>query len=227
MLLRNPSLYYGNGRRKRVGRVVRRKRGGGFMDALRSAHSWLKNNKIISTVGNALGKIGVPYAGAIGTAAGTLGYGRRRIVVHRRRVVRRRGGAINIRGLLSKVHGFVKNNQLVSKGLSHFGHSKLAGIASSAGYGRRRRRVVRRRCGGSLRSILGRVHSFVKSNQLVSKGLSHFGHSKLAGIASSTGYGRRKRTVRKRVVRRRAPMRRHRGGANFFSMNQLAAPRFT
>ena len=66
MLLKNPSLYYGNGRRKRVGRVVRRKRGGGFMDALKSAHNWIKSNKIISTVGNALGKIGVPYAGAIG-----------------------------------------------------------------------------------------------------------------------------------------------------------------
>ena len=170
MLLRNPSLYYGNGRRRRVGRVVRRKRGGGFMDALKSAHNWIKSNKIISTVGNALGKIGVPYAGAIGTAAGTLGYGRRRRMT-RRRVVRRRGGAINIRGLLSKVHGFVKNNQLVSKGLAHFGHSKLAGLASSAGYGKRRR------------------------------------------------------TVRKRVVRRRATVCRHR--ANFFSMNQLAAPRFT
>ena len=230
MLLRNPSLYYGNGRRRRVGRVVRRKRGGGFMDALKSAHNWIKSNKIISTVGNALGKIGVPYAGAIGTAAGTLGYGRRRRVVRRKRVVRRHGGAINIRGLLSKVHGFVKNNQLVSKGLSHFNHPKLAGLASSAGYGRRRsRRVVRRRRGGSLRSILGRVHSFVKSNQLVSKGLNHFGHSKLAGLASSAGYGKRRRTVRKRVVRRRAPVRRHRGGANgnYFSMSQLAVPEFT
>ena len=71
------------------------------------------------------------------------------------------------------------------------------------------------------------MHGFVKNNQLVSKGLAHFGHSKLAGLASSAGYGKRRRTVRKRVVRRRAPVRRHRGGANFFSMNQLAAPRFT
>ena len=90
------------------------------MDALKSAHNWIRSNKIISTVGNALGKIGVPYAGAIGTAAGTLGYRRRRRRT-RRRVVRRRG-AINIRGLLSKVHGFVKNNQVVSRGLSHFEH---------------------------------------------------------------------------------------------------------
>ena len=45
MLLRNPSLYYGNGRRRRVGRVVRRKRGGGFMDALKSAHDWIKKTR--------------------------------------------------------------------------------------------------------------------------------------------------------------------------------------
>ena len=103
MLLRKPNLYYGDGRRCVGGpRVSRRKRGGGFMDALKSAHNWIKSNKIISTVSNALGKIGVPYAGAIGTAAGTLGYGRRRRVVRRKRVVRRHGGAINIRGLLSK-----------------------------------------------------------------------------------------------------------------------------
>ena len=56
-------------------RRVRRARGGGFMDALRSAHDWIKKNKIISTVGSALGRVGVPYAGAIGTAASTLGYG--------------------------------------------------------------------------------------------------------------------------------------------------------
>ena len=132
-------------------RRVRRARGGGFMDALRSAHDWIKKNKIISTVGSALGRVGVPYAGAIGTAASTLGYGRRH---HRRRVVRRRplrrrviGGSL--RSMLSAAHGFIKKNQLVSKGLSHFGHSKLASAASSLGYGKRRTRRVRRHRGGA------------------------------------------------------------------------------
>ena len=137
-------------------RRARRARGGGFMDALRSAHIWIKKNKIISTVGSALGRVGVPYAGAIGTAASTLGYGRRRIV-------------------------------------------------------RKRRPLRPRAIGGSLRSMLSAAHGFIKKNQLVSKGLSHFGHSKLA--ASSLGYGRR-------------PVRRHRGGANFFTTEQLAAPKF-
>ena len=44
-------------------RRVRRHRGRGFFDALRSAHDFIKKKKIISTVGNALSKVGVPYAG--------------------------------------------------------------------------------------------------------------------------------------------------------------------
>ena len=82
----------------------------------------------------------------------------------------------------------------------------------------RRRRLVRTRAvGGSLQSMLSAAHGFKKKNRLVSKGLSHFEHAKLASAASSLGYGRR---------RRRAPVRRHRGGANFFSTEQLAAPIF-
>ena len=65
-------------RRRRVGRPQRR--GAGFMDALRSAHDWIKKNKIFSTVSGALSKVGVPYAGAINTASSALGYGRRRTV---------------------------------------------------------------------------------------------------------------------------------------------------
>ena len=163
-------------RKRRVGRPRVRRQGAGFLDALRSAHRWIKDNKIISTVSGALSKVGIPYAGAINTASSALGYGRRRRVV--------------------------------------------------------KRRVVRRRSGGSLRSMISAAHGFVKKHQLVSKGLSHFGHSKLASAASSLGYGRR-RTVRKRrvcgAVRRRTPVRRmvrHRGGANFFSTEMLAMPKF-
>jgi len=140
-------------------RVLHRKRGAGFMDMLKSAHNWIKSNKVISTVGNALGAVGVPYAGAIGRTASSLGYGRKRRV----------------------------------------GRPRV------------------RRAGGSLKSILSNVHKFVKSNQLVSKGLSHFGHKKLGAVAANLGYGKR-RPARRAI--------RHRGGANFFSTEQLAAPRF-
>ena len=139
-------------RHRHVIRRKHRKRGSGLWDALKSAHNWIKSNKIISTVGNALGKVGVPYAGAIGTAAGTLGYGRGRKVGRPRRVGRPRlvayrppvrvprvyaGGSL--RSILSGAHRFVRDRKLVSGALSHFGHPKLASVATSLGYGRRRR----------------------------------------------------------------------------------------
>jgi hypothetical protein len=60
-----------------------RRRGRGFFDFLRKAHDFIKSNKIISRIGSLIPH---PAARAIGTAAGALGYGRRRRV-HRRRAV--------------------------------------------------------------------------------------------------------------------------------------------
>ena len=121
--------------------------------------------------------------------------------------------------MLSAAHGFIKKNQLVSKGLSHFGQTKLASAANALGYGRRRRVTMRRRrVGGSLRSVFASAHNFIKSNKLVSKGLSHFGQTKLASAADALGYGRRRRPVRRAV--------RHCGGANYFSTEQIAVPRY-
>lgn len=130
-------------------RVVRR-RGAGFFDVLKSAHDWIKKNKIISTVSGALSKVGVPYAGAINTASSALGYGRKSY--RKRRVVRRRRVGGSLRSILSSAHGFVRKNQLASKLLNHLGHSKLASVASNLGYGRklrvRKRRTVRHRGSG-------------------------------------------------------------------------------
>lgn len=64
-------------RRKVAGRR-RKMRGRGFMDFLGKANDFLKNSKLISTVGSALGSAGVPFASQIGSAAGAFGYGRRR-----------------------------------------------------------------------------------------------------------------------------------------------------
>ncbi len=219
-LLRN----CGSGRRRRVGRP-RRRHGGSFLssigNALSGAHDWLKRNKIISTVSGALSRVGVPYAGAINTASSALGYGRRR-----RRVRRRAGGSL--KSILSGVHDFVKQKRLISSGLRHFlPNSNLHKAAHQLGYGRRRtrRRPVRRRTtrrrGGSLKSILSNVHKFVKDKRLISSGLKHFmPNSNLHKAAASLGYGRRRRPVR-----RRAPVR-HRGGANFFSTEMIARPKF-
>jgi hypothetical protein len=51
-------------------------RGRGFMDFAKKAHSFIKDNKIISGVGSVLGSLGVPYADQIGSVASSLGYGR-------------------------------------------------------------------------------------------------------------------------------------------------------
>ena len=77
------------------GRLVRSRRrhmrGRGFMDFMRKVGNFLKKTKVISKVGNLLGAACVPYAGTIGKAADTLGYGRRRRY-------RRRGGALKLAG---------------------------------------------------------------------------------------------------------------------------------
>lgn len=251
LAVRNPNLYYGSGLRRRrrprhrLGgrrrvyrrrhsgmrrrRVYRRHRGRGFFSNI---HDFIKKHKLVSTIGNALGSVGVPYAGAIGKAAGVLGYGRRRRYrrrsglgrrrVHRRRYVGYRSGPLSrvyrrrhggsLKSLLMSGHKFVKDNRLVSKGLRHFlPNSNLHKAAHSLGYGRRRRRYRRGR-GGSLKSLLSSGHKFVKDNRLISKGLRHFlPNSNLHKAAHTLGYGRRSR---------------HYGGANFFSTEQIAMPRF-
>ena len=202
----------GTGRR----RPSIRRRGKGFFgnlwNGIKRAASWVKSNKIISRVANAIPH---PYAKAIGTAAGAVGLGRRRRSTRRRggarmytptvvlrksvggrrkrTVRRRRGGSMS--SFLSKAHKFVKSHRLASKGLRHFGFNTLARGAHALGYGKRkRRRTVR---GGSIGSFLTKAHKFVKGNRLVSKGLRHFGFSNLARGAHAVGYGR-KRTVRRR-----------------------------
>ena len=49
--------------------------GKGFLSGV---NNFLKKTKIISNVGRMAGGLGVPYAGAVGSVAGALGYGRRK-----------------------------------------------------------------------------------------------------------------------------------------------------
>lgn len=45
---------------------------------------------------------------------------------------------------LKAAHAYVKQQKLVSKGLKHFGHNKLASHAALLGYGRPKKRRTRR-----------------------------------------------------------------------------------
>ena len=56
----------------------RRMRGRGIGEWLSKANAFLRKTKLVSRVAGLLGSVGLPYAGAIGKAAGVLGYGRRR-----------------------------------------------------------------------------------------------------------------------------------------------------
>lgn len=148
----------------------------------------------------------------------------------RRRRRRRHGGNI-----FSSINDFLKKHRIIStvgKALGSAGLPYVGAIGNAAkilGYGKRkrvgvrrrrlvegRRRVYHRRRGGDLESILSGAHNFIKSNRLVSKGLRALGHPKLAAASHSLGYGKRR-------VRR---VRRGYGGANYFSTEMLAVPKF-
>lgn len=83
----------------RVGGKRRRHRGRGIMDFLNKAHSFVKNNQLVSkgasllapTIANKFGSNAGNIAAKIGNVAGALGYGRRRRM-HRLGMGKRRVG---------------------------------------------------------------------------------------------------------------------------------------
>ncbi len=181
----------GSGRRR-----VARRRGGNIFNsigswvkgaantvynkALKPAANFVKNNHLIST---AVGLIPHPAGRAAGIGLRLAGFGKRR---------RRRGGAryaIRPRSPLFRV-----------------------AIPSMSAAGRRRRRggeltEWERRSKPQPKSLIGRIHNYVKSNRIISRAASHLGYKKLGLLAHVAGYGRLRR---KRVIRRR------RGGTTGF-----------
>jgi len=201
--------------RARKRRVARPRYGGSFFgdvgNALSKAHDFIKSHKLVSSVANGLSAAGVPYAGTVGKIAGILGYG-----APRRR--RARGGAFDIKGALTKAHTFVKEKKLISNALKHFGHNKLSAAAKSLGYGAPRRRPVRRRRGGAfdVRGALAKAHAYVKKERLISSAVRHFlPNSNAHKAIHALGYGAGRRVTHRGY-----------GGANFFSTDQIAAPKF-
>jgi len=222
MLVRNPNLYYGSGRRTR-------RRGRGFLsnvwNGLKSAHNFIKSNKIISTAGNALSSVH-PLFGTVGKMAATAGYGRRRRtrrrrVTYRRPMVRRVRRVRRLRPLgMGRRRRVgrprrVRRRRYVRRSTRRVGRPRRAGRPRGRGkMTTMRRRRMRRRGGSWLdtakRAAVG-IHKFVKDRRLVSHGLRTFlPNSNLHKIAHIAGYGRARRC----------------GGANFFSTYQLAAPKF-
>ena len=131
-------------RRPMMGGRKRRVMGRGFLDSIRSglssANDFLRDNRLIS---RGLRMIPGKYSEPLANLASTAGYGRRTNVMSRKRTARvaRRSG----RGFMdwvNKANDFLKDNRLISRGLSMIPgkySQPLAALASTAGYGRKRR----------------------------------------------------------------------------------------
>ena len=172
-------------RKHRVGMRKRRTQRGGFLGSiLKGVHNIARSVPIVST---ALRATGNPLAGSV---AGALGYRR-----HKRR---RMGGFKRV--------GAVQFGSFRRRGMVKFGSSRSRyGVGLRVApkrrliqprrIGMRRRRTQR---GRGLMDWLKKGHDFVKSQGLISKGLSLIPHKfaqAAAPIASSLGY-RRRRTRR-------------------------------
>lgn len=79
----------------------RRMRGGALKDWLRKAHSFIKENKLLSSAGHALSGLH-PGFGKAANVAAALGYGRRRR--HRGRGVGLAGSALRLAGAAARIH---------------------------------------------------------------------------------------------------------------------------
>jgi hypothetical protein len=146
-------LVGGRKRKRVIGGRRRRMAGSGFFGniwngikrAATGAHDFIKNNRLIS---RGLALIPDARARAAGTAAGALGYGRKRKYRKRhykkRRLVGGRKRKVRLVGGRRKRARFVKRHRLVSRGLSHFKYHGLSNAASSLGYGRRKRSYKKR-----------------------------------------------------------------------------------
>jgi hypothetical protein len=180
-------LIGGRKRKQVIGGRRRRMAGSGFFGniwngikrAATGAHDFIKNNRLIS---RGLALIPDARARAAGTAAGALGYGRRRKYKKRHYKKRRLVGGRKRKVRL--VGGHRRKTRVIG------GRRKR--VRKVIG-GRHRKRTM---AGRGFLSALRSAHDFVKRHRLVSRGLNHFGHSRLSNAASSLGYGRRKRSYR-------------------------------
>lgn len=111
-----------------------------------------KKTKIVSTVvAPALTAKNPALGSLVGSVANAQGYGRKRRV---RRV--KRGGAMlsklksvlkSVRPYATRLNKHLKDTKWISRELKSRGHNTLSGVASSLGYGGRKRRRTKRKVG--------------------------------------------------------------------------------
>ena len=131
----------------------------------------------------------------------------RRMGMGRRRVMGRGNWWDTIKSGFNTAKDFVKDNRLLSRGLRMIPgkySAPLANLASTAGYGMRRRRTSGRgNWWDTIKSGFNTAKDFVKDNRLLSRGLRMIPgkySAPLANLASTAGYGMRRRRVGGRMM---------------------------
>lgn len=199
----NPRMHVSGGRR-------RRRRGGSGWDDFKKGFTGTFGKLLgvarhIPVIGGPLGAIH-----DVAKATGFAGSGRRR---------RRRGGAWDIKGLAHNVGHVLRRHRVVSRLATWAGHPNFARHARIAGYGRRRRRVHRRRRGGAwdIRGLAHNVRHVLRQGKHLSRLATWAGHHRTARHLRIAGYGRRRGGMRILGGRRRRRVyRRRRGGMRIF-----------
>ena len=127
---------------------------------------------------------------------------------------KRRSSTQKGRGLVSDLHNFVKDNQLISKGIRLAGHDNLANAADQLGYGRKSRKkkatmkvvlvkvptkrrstTSRRRRTQTGKGLFDSIGSVLGS---IGHGIGSGGYGLLSGL---TGGGRKGTSKRKSVLK--------------------------
>lgn len=62
----------------------------------------------------------------------------------KKRTTKRRSATQKGKGVLGDIHNFVRDNQLISKGILAAGHPEISNAASQLGYGRRKKRGTKK-----------------------------------------------------------------------------------
>lgn len=102
---------------------------GDLWNGAKKAFGWIKDNKVVSKVARALGQ------NTVANVADQLGFGGRMKIMPVR--VDQEGGAFfgSAWDKFKRLHGWVRDNKVISRGLDAFGHKNLAGVARQLGYG--------------------------------------------------------------------------------------------
>lgn len=231
----------GLGRRRRVGRPRKRGRGPLMnaalfavqkLRALARRSGFGKKRVVRKRVVRKRGGFVMPKGGyPKGLLRGMIAFGKKRRAVRRKRGGENASRSTQARSILTKINGLLRQHKVVSRGLSHFGYKRAASVAGLLGYGRKRR--VRRRGRGDdypdvaparpphaldgyvdaaaprawYKSLAG-IHNKIRDERFVSRGLAKLKLGRLSRAAKAVGYGR------------------HHGGANFFSTQQIAVPKY-